>query len=378
MSPRKLRVFIDTLPRWSGGTLTHLKEILTSGFVPDDMHILVYGTQRLFDTIGKMDKNVEAIFDNSLPMNPFKMHIWRLRDFPRLLDVYKIDVHFSVLGYLSKIPNKRVRKVVMCRNLQPHLKAERKRLPIYSLERFRLEVLHWLWYSSFRRADGVIFLTEYVKEVIQNDGINLKQSAVIPHGVSDLFRHQPVKRTLPSNPVILYISDIMEYKFQWNVALGVDKLRKKTGINAQLHLVGRKLKYGWKLFEKVYLELNHPNWIKFTEYIPYSEIHKVYKTADIFVFASTVETIGNILLEAMAAGLPIAYSNRRPMTDILGSDGMTFEPEAPYTIAGAIEKLLVDDDFRYRCASNAYNRSLAYSWERTAKETFTFLKSIVD
>jgi len=370
-----MRVFIDVSPRWSGGILSHLKGILTSGFVPEDLQIIIYGTQRLFDAIGNMDNNVEAIVDNSMPMNPILMHLWRSRNIPRLLNIYKPDVHFSVQGNLSKSTDTRLKHVVMSRNLQPHLKVERKRLPVCSLGRFRLEVLHRTLKSSFGRADGVIFLTEYVREIIQREGVNLKHSTVIPHGLSDVFRKQPVKRSLFEKPIILYISDFNEYKFQWNVAHGIDVLRKKTGIDLQLHLVGEKSPDGWKLFEKVMSELGNPEWIKVIEHISYSEIHKAYQNADIFVFASSVETIGNILLEAMASGLPIAYSNRRPMTDILGSDGILFEPEYPPTIANAIYKLL-DDDLRFQCAEGAYNRSLTYRWERTAKETFEFLREI--
>ena len=78
----------------------------------------------------------------------------------------------------------------------------------------------------------------------------------------------------------------------------------------------------------------------------------------------------------MVSGLPIAYSDRRPMTDILQDDGVVFEPEDPISIAVAIRKLLEDDEFRYRCALGAFNRAQDYSWERTARETYSFLKEV--
>ena len=371
-----MKVFIDTNPRWSGGYLAHLKGILTAGCIPDDMQITVYGTQRLFDAIGPVDKNVEIIVDNYLPMNPILMYLWRLRNVPKLLSAYAPDVHFAVSGHMGKTSSNHIKHVAMSRNLQPHLATERQSLPLYSFGRFRLEVLHRTLKSSFGRADGVIFLTEYVREVIQREGVNLKRSAVIPHGLSESFRHPPVKRHLPEKPIVLYVSPFNVYKFQWQVARGLDIVRKETGINLQLHLVGGKSPDGWKMFEKVLSELNNPKWIEVTEHIPYSEIHKVYQSADIFIFASTVETIGNILIEAMASGLPIAYSNRRPMTDILGDDGIVFEPEEANSIASAVMQLLQDDDLRFNCAEGAYKRALAYRWERTARETFDFLREV--
>src|SRR5262249_14967918 len=76
---------------------------------------------------------------------------------------------------------------------------------------------------------------------------------------------------------------------------------------------------------------------------------------------------------AMAAGLPIACSNRGPMPEILGDAGVYFDPERPEELVTAIEALLKDADVRQRCARDAYDRARQYSWERCAKETFSFL-----
>ena len=51
--------------------------------------------------------------------------------------------------------------------------------------------------------------------------------------------------------------------------------------------------------------------------------------ADIFVFASSCENMPNTLIEAMAAGLPIASSYRGPMIEILKDGGIYFNPENP-------------------------------------------------
>jgi len=44
----------------------------------------------------------------------------------------------------------------------------------------------------------------------------------------------------------------------------------------------------------------------------------------------------NILVEAMASGLPIACSNRGPMPEVLGDAGVYFDPEDPHDIARAL------------------------------------------
>ena len=155
-----------------------------------------------------------------------------------------------------------------------------------------------------------------------------------------------------------------------------DCATQTTGIDLQLHLVGGKTPDGWQKFLEVQNKLGNPDWIKHTDTIPHDKLNTVFQQADLFVFASSVETFSIIFVEAMASGLPIAYSNRRPMTDMLGTDGVVLEPEDESCIAAALLKLINDASLRQKCAQGAYNRALAYRWERTARETYQFLKEI--
>jgi glycosyltransferase involved in cell wall biosynthesis len=84
----------------------------------------------------------------------------------------------------------------------------------------------------------------------------------------------------------------------------------------------------------------------------------------------------NILLETMAAGLPIAASNMGPMPEVLGDAGVYFDPTKPTEIATAIETLLNDPELRIMNATNSYERVQQFSWQRCAEETFAFLARI--
>ena len=81
----------------------------------------------------------------------------------------------------------------------------------------------------------------------------------------------------------------------------------------------------------------------------------------------------NILLESMAAGLPIACSGRGPMPEILGSAGVYFDPENAGSIADALRSLISDDHLRTKIALAAHEAARAYSWERCADETLRYL-----
>jgi glycosyltransferase involved in cell wall biosynthesis len=110
--------------------------------------------------------------------------------------------------------------------------------------------------------------------------------------------------------------------------------------------------------------------------IPHAALHEAYAAADAFVFASSCENMPNILLEAMAAGLPIASSNRGPMPEILGDAGIFFDPEEPIGLARSLEALVRDVEGRVRWARDAYERARAFSWERCARETLDFTADV--
>jgi len=111
-------------------------------------------------------------------------------------------------------------------------------------------------------------------------------------------------------------------------------------------------------------------------FVPYNALPEIYHNADAFIFASSCENMPNILLEAMASGLPIACSNRGPMPEVLGNAGVYFDPEYPDQIADALTMLLKDHGLRARLAQEAYDRTGEYSWKQCARETFSFLAEV--
>lgn len=86
--------------------------------------------------------------------------------------------------------------------------------------------------------------------------------------------------------------------------------------------------------------------------------------------------MSNILLEAMAAGLPIACSNRGSMPEVLGDAGVYFDPEKPEDIVRALQELIDSPTLRTQKAKAAFERVKAYSWQRCASETFNFLAHV--
>lgn len=78
----------------------------------------------------------------------------------------------------------------------------------------------------------------------------------------------------------------------------------------------------------------------FTGYLQGEELSAAYASADAFVFPSTTETLGLVLLEAMTAGLPIIAARSRPTVELLGEDnGLLFDASQPTSLLDSVRTL---------------------------------------
>ena len=111
-------------------------------------------------------------------------------------------------------------------------------------------------------------------------------------------------------------------------------------------------------------------------HLSHSETLDWYNQADLFAYPSSCENLPIILLEAMAVGLPIACSDRGPMPEVLKDAGVYFNPENPSSIAASLKLLLQDESLRENLGRKAQSLSKAFTWERCAQETFSFLSSV--
>ena len=232
-------------------------------------------------------------------------------------------------------------------------------------------------------ADGVIFLSEYARSMVMEKPNHLTGiSVVIPHGVSKSFFQLPkIQKSTndysKSKPFrFLYTSTVDVYKHQWKVAEAISMLRQE-GYPVALDFVGPAYKQELNRLKRTLNRIDPAeNFITYHGAATYEKIVNYYHQADAFVFASTCETFGQILLEAMASGLPIACSNCRPMSDLLSDAGIYFDPEQPREIANALRCLFDDGSLRQSLAHKAYERAKEYSWKQCAHETFSFITKV--
>jgi glycosyltransferase involved in cell wall biosynthesis len=176
-----------------------------------------------------------------------------------------------------------------------------------------------------KRADGVIFLTNYAARIIQRATGKLRNFSVIPHGVGEEFKQTTHFGAWAEEPdrIIrcLYVSNTEMYKHQWVVVRAIGKLRRR-GHNVSLLLAGGGSGREQRLLdEELFRTDQQGDCIESIGFVQHENMPILLSKADLFIFASSCENMPITLLEAMASGLPIACSDRGPMPEIL-EDGI--------------------------------------------------------
>lgn len=247
----------------------------------------------------------------------------------------------------------------------------------YGMARLRLLAILALQNTAFRRADGVIFLTRYAARIIMQSCGALNNVEYIPHGVGEAFKQINSLCPWPNDgerPIrCLYVSPVWEFKHQWVVVRAIQELRRR-GHAITLDLVGDGSESALLRLEKQ-IKQSDPQGIfaRWRGPVSQNELPNYLINSDVFVFASSCENMPVTLLEAMTAGLPIACSDRGPMSEVLHDGGLYFDPENAVSIADTIEKIITDAEVRTCIAQRAKAISNQYSWSRCAKETFDFI-----
>ncbi len=104
----------------------------------------------------------------------------------------------------------------------------------------------------------------------------------------------------------------------------------------------------------------------FTGYLRGTELAAAYASADIFVFPSTTDTFGNVILEAQASGLPVVVSDSGGPKELVAhkANGLITRSHNVEDFTDAIRALVTDRTLRERMANSARDSVTDRSWPR--------------
>lgn len=380
MPTKRLTVGIDAANLRRGGGVTHLVELLRAAR-PEDQgieRVVIWGGGHTLDAVDDrpwLDKQRLTALDKGL----LHRSLWQRYRLSQVAREAGCDVLFvpggNFAGNFHPV-------VTMSRNMLPFEWHELKRYG-WSIFTLKLLLLRLTQSRSYKKAEGLIFLTDYACQgVLKVTGKLPGETCTIPHGLNPRFIQAPkMQRPIEdydfAKPYrVLYVSIIDQYKHQWVVVEAVAALRQ-LGIPVVLDMVGPAFPSALKRLNDTVNRLDPNNdWAFYHGAIPFDKVHYQYSQADLGLFASSCENMPNILLETMASGLPIACSNQGPMPEVLGAGGLYFDPEQAEQITRALRQLIESPQLRADLSQVSYRQAQQYSWRRCADETFKFLVSI--
>jgi phosphatidylinositol alpha-mannosyltransferase len=193
---------------------------------------------------------------------------------------------------------------------------------------------------------------------------------IIPNGVDcDLFgRGEPIPDLADSKRNILFLGRLEKRKGLPFLLEAYAKI-KPTFPDTRLIVVGGD--GGLRAVCELYVERNRLADVVFTGYVPDEAKPDYYRTADIYCAPNTGgESMGIVLLEALAAGVPIVASRIEGFGDVLtdGEEGFLTPPRDSDALASAIMRLLWDTDLRAKMGRKAVKTASGYDWKRVSKQ----------
>ena len=110
------------------------------------------------------------------------------------------------------------------------------------------------------------------------------------------------------------------------------------------------------------------------------DLPRYHRSADIFCAPATGnESQGYVLLEAMAAGLPVVASNIEGYASVITheAEGLLVQPEDALPLANSLTALVRNADARASMASAGRERVREYSWQRVTQQVLSYYERLI-
>lgn len=220
-----------------------------------------------------------------------------------------------------------------------------------------------LWrFIRFAHGSAALNLCPSAHTLRELEAKGIPNLAVWGRGV-DTQRFRPERRSAamrsrlsrgePERPLLLYVGRLSrEKRVEW-----IDACLSAVP-SARLAIVGDGP-------ERARLEACYAGRpVHFAGYLHGLELAEAYASADVFVFPGANETLGNVVLEAMASGLPVVAPRSGGVLAHVedGRTGLLFDPECRASMAGAVRRLIREPALAQRIRATGLDRARSLSW----------------
>jgi len=253
---------------------------------------------------------------------------------------------------------------------------------------FRNFISHVLVRRFANKCDGIIVPTDSIEEYLRMVGVK-KPVYVQPTGI-EYQRFQQVepqeianlKKTLDigEEKILISVSRLSNEKNIDFMIEAIAQVHQKTRMRFRFFLIGEGPQRE-RLQQRI-AALGLDNILTLTGAVRPEEMALWYRLGDVFLFSSKSETQGMVILEAMAAGLPVVAVRSSGIDDVLRDGFNGFKtPQKQNLWCDRVQLLLEDDSMRKEMSENARRFSRDYSigeFTKNVREIYATILATAD
>jgi glycosyltransferase involved in cell wall biosynthesis len=234
---------------------------------------------------------------------------------------------------------------------------------------------------AVKQADRIIAVSAATRDdLVRLLDVPRQKISVIWEGLHPQFRPMESDAVRPildryhlPDDYILFVGTIEPRKNIPNLLKAYALLKTRP----KLVLVGQK---GWlsdPVFDAIHaLKLTEE--VVWLEDVPFTDLPALYNGARVHILPSLYEGFGFPPLEAMACGTPTIVSDRGALREVAGEAALFIDPDAPESIAGALEQLLTDDSLRADLRARGLEHVKQFTWRAAAEKTLALYEEVLN
>ncbi len=217
-----------------------------------------------------------------------------------------------------------------------------------------------LWLSA-RRSRRLIAVSAATRDDLAR--YYGREAVVIHHGVEGAFFEIAARRR--PERYLLCVSTLHPHK-------NLDRLIRAFDVPDMRLVIAGLRGFAAEEIEALIRRRGLEERVRLTGWVPREELYALFERAWAFIYPSTFEGFGMPVLEAMAAGVPVACSSIAPLREVAGDAALYFDPLDEEAIGRAIGQLAAGSPV---APGRARERAAEFSWTRAARETLAVLES---
>lgn len=231
------------------------------------------------------------------------------------------------------------------------------------------------WSKSVHWMDTIITDSEYTKsDIINSYNVNPDTIKVVYPGLFKLNVKSSGEisnkiRKIIERPYIMTVSTLRAYKNMLGLVKGFC-LFKELNVNSDINLiiVGKKNNND-NVIKEIMKVCGERKDVIFTGYVTDSELAYLYKNSLATGFVSFYEGFGLPVLESLSFGKTVICSDRTSLPEV-GGDAVEYcNPYEIESIENAIEKVVLNDNYRRELEKRALIQAAKFSYNKAARET---------